>query len=212
MKKATAIACVFIDVGGVLLTDGWDHHARRRAARTFKLNWAEMEKRHHLVFAIYEEGKLTLEEYLYRVVFYKKRAFTRAQFRRFMFAQSKAYPDMIDLIARLKVTHRLKIAVVSNEGRELNVYRIQKFKLARLVDLFVSSCFVQVRTPDEEMFRLAMDIAQVQPRDVVYIDNTAMFTEIAQGLGIRRVLHTDYQSTRAKLAALGLSNGRQTWL
>ena len=207
MKKATAIACVFIDVGGVLLTDGWDHHARRRAARTFKLNWAEMEKRHHLVFAIYEEGKLTLEEYLYRVVFYKKRAFTRAQFRRFMFAQSKAYPDMIDLIARLKVRHRLKIAVVSNEGRELNVYRIQKFKLARLVDLFVSSCFVQVRTPDEEMFRLAMDIAQVQPRDVVYIDNTAMFTEIAQGLGIRRVLHTDYQSTRAKLAALGLSNG-----
>jgi len=207
MKKATAIACVFIDVGGVLLTDGWDHHARRRAARTFKLNWAEMEKRHHLVFEIYEEGKLTLEEYLYRVVFYKKRAFTRAQFRRFMFAQSKAYPDMIDLIARLKVTHRLKIAVVSNEGRELNVYRIQKFKLARLVDLFVSSCFVQVRTPDEEMFRLAMDIAQVQPRDVVYIDNTAMFTEIAQGLGIRSVLHTDYQSTRAKLAALGLSSG-----
>ena len=207
MKKATAIACVFIDVGGVLLTDGWDHHARRRAARTFKLNWAEMEKRHHLVFAIYEEGKLTLEEYLYRVVFYKKRAFTRAQFRRFMFAQSKAYPDMIDLIARLKVRHRLKIAVVSNEGRELNVYRIQKFKLARLVDLFVSSCFVQVRTPDEEMFRLAMDIAQVQPRNVVYIDNTEMFVEIAQGLGIRSVLHTDYQSTRAKLAALGLSSG-----
>jgi len=207
MKKATAIACVFIDVGGVLLTDGWDHHARRRAARTFKLNWAEMEKRHHLVFAIYEEGKLTLEEYLYRVVFYKKRAFTRAQFRRFMFAQSKAYPDMIDLIARLKVRHRLKIAVVSNEGRELNVYRIQKFKLARLVDLFVSSCFVQVRKPDEEMFRLAMDIAQVQPRNVVYIDNTEMFVEIAQGLGIRSVLHTDYQSTRAKLAALGLSSG-----
>ena len=207
MKKATAIACVFIDVGGVLLTDGWDHHARRRAAMTFKLNWAEMEKRHHLVFEIYEEGKLTLEEYLYRVVFYKKRAFTRAQFRRFMFAQSKAYPDMIDLIARLKVRHRLKIAVVSNEGRELNVYRIQKFKLARLVDLFVSSCFVQVRTPDEEMFRLAMDIAQVQPRDVVYIDNTAMFTEIAQGLGIRSILHTDFPSTRAKLSAFGLSRG-----
>jgi len=207
MKKATAIACVFIDVGGVLLTDGWDHHARRRAARTFKLNWTEMEERHHLVFETYEEGKLTLEDYLYRVVFYKKRAFTRAQFRRFMFAQSKAYPDMIDLIARLKVRHRLKIAVVSNEGRELNVYRIQKFKLARLVDLFVSSCFVQVRKPDEEMFRLAMDIAQVQPRNVVYIDNTEMFVEIAQGLGIRSVLHTDYQSTRAKLAALGLSSG-----
>jgi putative hydrolase of the HAD superfamily len=207
MKKATAIACVFIDVGGVLLTDGWDHHARRRAARTFKLNWAEMEERHHLVFETYEEGKLTLEEYLDRVVFYKSRVFTRSQFRRFMFTQSKAYPEMIDLIARLKVAHRLKIAVVSNEGRELNAYRIHKFKLSKLVDFFVSSCFVHVRKPDVEMFRLALDIAQVQPRNVVYIDNTEMFVEIAQGLGIRSVLHTDYQSTRAKLSALGLSSG-----
>jgi len=207
MKKSTGIACVFIDIGGVLLTDGWDHHARKRAARTFKLNWAEMEERHHLVFETYEEGKLTLEEYLDRVVFYKKRAFTRAQWRRFMFAQSKPYPEMIDLIARLKVGHRLKIAVVSNEGRELNAYRIRKFKLGKLVDFFVSSCFVHVRKPDEEMFWLALDMAQMQARQVVYIDNTAMFTEIAQGLGIRSVLHTDYPSTRAKLSAFGLSGG-----
>ena len=206
-RRAPAIACIFIDIGGVLLTDGWGHHARKRAARTFKLNWAEMEERHHLVFETYEEGKLSLEEYLDRVVFYKKRAFTRAQWRRFMFAQSKPYPEMIDLIARLKVGHRLKIAVVSNEGRELNAYRIRKFKLGKLADLFVSSCFVHVRKPDIEMFRLALDIAQVRPRDVVYIDNTAMFTDIAQGLGIRSVLHSDYSSTRAKLSAFGLSSG-----
>lgn len=207
MTKATPIACVFVDIGGVLLTDGWDHRARKRAATTFKLKWAEMEDRHHLMFDTYEEGKLTLEEYLDRVVFYKKRAFTRAQWRRFMFAQSKPYPEMIDLIARLKAAHRLKIAVVSNEGRELNAYRIHTFKLDKLVDFFVSSCFVHVRKPDVEMFRLALDIAQVQPRDVVYIDNTAMFTEIAQGLGIRSVLHTAYPSTRAKLSAFGLSSG-----
>jgi putative hydrolase of the HAD superfamily len=207
MKKATAIACIFIDIGGVLLTDGWDHHARRRAARNFKLDWGDMEDRHHLVFETYEEGKLTLQEYLDRVVFYQKRAFTRAQWRRFMFAQSKPYPAMIDLIAQLKVWNRLKVAVVSNEGRELNAYRIHKFKLDKLADLFVSSCFVHVRKPDLEMFRLALDIAQVQPRDAVYIDNTEMFTEIAQGLGIRSVLHTDYLSTRAKLSAFGLSSG-----
>ncbi len=114
---------------------------------------------------------------------------------------------MIDLIARLKVEHRLKIAVVSNEGRELNAYRIHKFKLGKLADLFVSSCFVGMRKPDVDMFRLALDIAQVQPGDVVYIDNTAMFTEIAQGLGIRSVLHTDCPSTRSKLLAFGLSTG-----
>jgi len=205
MKTSAAIACLFVDIGGVLLTDGWDHHARKRAARTFRLNWADMEERHHLVFETYEEGKLTLEEYLDRVVFYKKRAFTRAQWRRFMFAQSKPYPDMIDLIAQLKVAHRLTVAVVSNEGRELNAYRIRKFGLNKIADFFISSCFVHVRKPDEEMFRLALDIAQVQAREAVYIDNTPMFVEIAQGLGIRGVVHTDYPSTLAKLSAFGLS-------
>jgi putative hydrolase of the HAD superfamily len=206
-RRAPAITCAFVDIGGVLLTDGWDHHARKRAARNFSINWAEMEERHHLVFETYEEGRLTLEEYLDRVVFYKKRAFTRAQWRRFMFAQSKPYPEMIELMARLKVGHRLKTVVVSNEGRELNAYRIRKFNLGKFIDFFVSSCFVHVRKPDVQMFRLALDIAHVQPRDVIYIDNTAMFTEIAQGLGIRSVLHTDYPSTRAKLSAFGLSSG-----
>ena len=209
MKKTTAIACVFIDVGGVLLTDGWDHNARKRAARTFKLNRAEIEERHHLVFETYEEGKLTLEEYLDRVIFYKKRTFTRAQWRRFMFAQSKPYPEMIELVAHLKVRHRLKIAVVSNEARELNAYRIRKFKLDGLVDSFISSCFVHVRKPDADIFRLALDIAQAPARQVVYIDNTPMFVQIAEGLGIRSILHTDYKSTCAKLASIGLQNDRR---
>ena len=204
MRKATPIACVFVDVGGVLLTDGWDRHARKRAARTFKLKWAEMEERHLLMFETYEEGKLTLEEYLGQLIFYQRRAFTRAQFRRFMFAQSKPYPEMIALMAELKSRHRLKIAVVSNEARELTVYRIRKFRLDRFVDFFVSSCFVHVRKPDAEIFRLALDIAQVQARQVLYIENTPMFVEVANGLGIRGIRHTSYSTTRAKLSAFGL--------
>ncbi len=206
MKKATAITCVFLDIGGVLLTDGWDHHARKRAAVNFKLEFAEMEDRHHLNFYTYEEGKLTLEEYLGRVVFHEKGSFTRAQFRRFMFAQSKPYPEMIELVARLKVRHGLKIAVVSNEARELNEYRIRKFKLDRFVDFFISSCFVHVRKPDADIFRLALDIAQVPAPQVAYIENTPMFVQIAEGLGIRSILHTDYRSTCAKLASFGLQN------
>jgi putative hydrolase of the HAD superfamily len=81
VKKATAITCMFVDIGGVLLTDGWDHHARKRAAANFKLELAEMEDRHRENFYTYEEGKLTLEEYLSRAVFYQERPFTRAQFR-----------------------------------------------------------------------------------------------------------------------------------
>jgi putative hydrolase of the HAD superfamily len=204
MKRALPVTTLFLDIGGVLLTDGWDHHSRRRAATNFKLNLAEMEDRHHLTFDTYEEGKLTLEEYLGRVVFYQKRPFTRAQFRRFMFAQSKPYPKMIELAAQLKARHGLKIAVVSNEARELNAYRIQKFKLDGFVDAFISSCFVHVRKPDADIFRLALDIAQAPARQVVYIENTPMFVRIAEGLGIRSILHTDYRSTCAKLASFGL--------
>jgi putative hydrolase of the HAD superfamily len=206
MKKATAITSVFLDIGGVLLTNGWDHHARKRAATKFKLEWAEMEERHSLNFDTYEEGKLTLEEYLGRVVFYQKRPFTRAQFRRFMFAQSNSYPEMIELVAQLKVRYGLKIIVVSNEARELNSHRIRKFKLGNLVDCFVSSCFVHLRKPDPDIFRMALDMAQVRADQVAYVENTLMFVQVAGGLGIRSILHTDYGSTREKLASLGLSN------
>jgi len=206
MKRAIPITTLFLDIGGVLLTNGWDHHARKRAATEFKLEPVEMEERHRLTFDSYEEGKLSLDEYLNRVVFYQKRLFTRAQFRRFMFAQSKPYPEMIELVARLKVRHGLKIAVVSNEARELNAYRIRKFNLDKFVDFFVSSCFVHLRKPDADIFRLALDIAQAQARQIVYIENTPMFVQIAEGLGIRSILHRDYRSTCAKLASFGLQN------
>ena len=206
MGKTNAITCVFLDIGGVLLTNGWDHHARKRAATNFELEWAEMEERHSLNFDTYEEGKLTIEEYLGRVVFYRKRAFTRAQFRRFMFAQSKSYPEMIELATQLKRRHGLKIVVVSNEARELNAYRIRRFRLDGFVDVFISSCFVHLRKPDVDIFRLALDIAQAPARQVVYIENTPMFVQIAEGLGIRSILHTDYMSTRAQLDSFGLQN------
>jgi putative hydrolase of the HAD superfamily len=113
---------------------------------------------------------------------------------------------MIELAAQLKARYGLKIAVVSNEARELNAYRIRKFKLDGLVDSFISSCFVHVRKPDADIFRLALDIAQAPARQVVYIENTPMFVQIAEGLGIRSILHTDYRSTCAKLASLGFEN------
>jgi putative hydrolase of the HAD superfamily len=198
------ITTLFLDIGGVLLNNGWDHIARRKVAKHFKLKWAEMEERHRLTFETHEEGKLTLDEYLGRVVFYQKRAFTRAQFRSFMCEQSKPYPEMIQLITRLKVRHRLKIVVVSNEARVVNDYRIHKFKLDEFMDCFISSCFVHLRKPDADIFRLALDVAQTPARRVVYIENTSMFVGIAEGLGIRSILHTDYKSTCAQLASFGL--------
>jgi putative hydrolase of the HAD superfamily len=206
MKKMIPITCAFLDIGGVLLNNGWDRSARKRAAANFKLDRDEMEERHNLIYDTFEVGKLTLEEYLARVVFYQERPFTQAQFRHFMFAQSKPYPKMIGLAAGLKVRHGLKIIVVSNESRELNDYRIRRFGLARFVDCFVSSCYVGLRKPDADIFRLALDIAQVPARQVVYIENTPLFVQIAEGFGIRSILHTDYKSTCAQLASFGLQD------
>jgi len=204
MKSAISITTLFLDIGGVLLTNGWDHQARKRAAAHFKLDWNEEEVLHHLMFATYEEGKITLEEYLNRAVFNEERPFTREQYREFMFAQSHAYPEMIELFTQLKARHKLKIAVVSNEARELNAHRIRQFKLNEFVDFFISSCFVHLRKPDADIFRLALDIAQTPVEQIIYVENTPMFVDIAEGLGIQSILHTDYQTTRAKLAAFGL--------
>lgn len=205
-KKATGITCAFLDVGGVLLTDGWGHLARRRAAKYFEMDWAEMEERHRLVFEVFEQGRITLEEYLSLVVFHQKRSFSRAQFRRYMFAQSKAFPEMIELVAQLKQHLGLKIAILSNEARELNAYRVATFGLDRLSDCFISSCFVHLRKPDADIFRLALDIAQVRPEQVVYIDNTALFVQIAEGLGMHGVLHVDVKSTQTALSELGVKS------
>jgi putative hydrolase of the HAD superfamily len=204
MKKSSSITALFLDIGGVLLTNGWGHESRKLAAKVFGLDLNEMEDRHHLTFDTYEVGKLSLEEYLSWVVFYRKRPFTRGQFRKFMFAQSKPYPKMIELVRQLKAKHGLKIAVVSNEGRELNAHRIREFKLDGFVDFFISSCFVHLRKPDADIFRVALDIAQVPARRVVYIEDRPMFVQVAETLGMRGIHHTDYKSTRAKLASFGL--------
>jgi putative hydrolase of the HAD superfamily len=204
--RASPINCIFVDIGGVLLSNGWDHLARKRAAKHFKLGWAEMDKRHRLNFEVHEEGKLSFEDYLSRVVFYEKRPFTRTQFRNFMCAQSTGYPQMIALVSGLKKRYGLKITVVSNESRELNAHRIRAFKLDGFVDTFISSCYVHLRKPDVEIFRLALDVAQAPVKQIVYIENTPLFVDIAEGLGIRSILHTGYKSTCAKLASMGLQN------
>jgi putative hydrolase of the HAD superfamily len=164
-----------------------------------------MDERHHLTFDTYEEGKLSLVEYLHRVVFYITPPFSAEEFKAFMFGQSQPYPRMIELVRELKRSHGVKVAVVSNEGRELTVHRLQKFGLTEFVDFFIVSCFVHFLKPDADIYRIALDIAQVSPERVVYIEDRFMFGEVAQSLGIRGIHHTDSDLTRAALASLGLA-------
>jgi len=204
MTPSTHIKTLFLDIGGVLLTNGWDHEARKRAADKFALDYNELNERHHLTFDTYEEGKLSLDAYLDRIVFYQERPFAREEFKSFMYAQSKPFDDMILLIRALKNEYCLQVAAVSNEGKELTMYRVQQFELGTFIDFFISSCFVHYRKPDEDMYRIALDIAQVQPEQVAYIDDRMMFVEIARNIGINGILHTSFETTKKSLEGLGL--------
>ncbi len=198
------ITTLFLDIGGVLLTNGWDRASRKLAAITFQINFAELEERHHLTFDTYESGKIDLAEYLRRVVFYQPRTFTRNQFRQFMFSQSQPYPKMIELVCKLKENYPLKIAVVSNESYELNAYRIKKFQLNRFVDFYISSCYLHLRKPDPEIYQVALNVAQTPSQQVIYIEDRWLFVDVASRMGIHSILHTGYHSTRKKLAQRGL--------
>ena len=204
MPTPPSITTLFLDIGGVLLTNGWDHHMRKHAAESFGLDYEQMNERHHLTFDTYEAGKLSLDTYLDRVVFYEKRPFSPEEFKSFMFAQSQPYEDMIALIKALKARYRLKVAAVSNEGRELTTYRIQTFHLETVIDFFISSCFVHFRKPDEDIYCIALDISQISPDRVVYIEDRAMFVKVAEGLGIRGIHHQDPETTRQALEGLRL--------
>ena len=209
MNEPYRITTLFTDIGGVLLTDGWNSRSRSNAALTFNLDLSELEERHHLTFDTFEIGKISLDEYLLRVVFYEKRSFTAGQFKEFMFAQSKPFPEMIQLLSQLKNKYHLKVAVVSNEGMELTEYRIKKFRLYDVVDFFVSSCFVHLRKPDVEIFALAVNIAQTPVEQIVYIEDRPMFVQMAESIGIKAIRHTDYESTKNKLGDFGLLAGSE---
>lgn len=204
MTPATDITHLFTDLGGVLLTNGWDRGLRKLVASRFEIDAAEMDERHHLTYDTYEAGKISLSEYLRRVVFWEPRSFTEQQVVDFMLEQARCFPEMIDLVRGIKERHRLHVVVVSNEGRELTADRIRRFGLKEFVDFFVVSSYVHFRKPDEDIFRIALDLAQADPAQVAYLDDRHMFVEVAGRLGMRALWHRDYASTRAELAALGL--------
>lgn len=198
------ITTLFLDIGGVILTNGWDTGLRKKAAESFGLDFPAMNARHRRAFPSFEKGRISLEDYLERVVFTKARVFSPGDFRDFIFSQSRELPGMRDLILDLKSRYGLKVVAVSNEGRELTEYRIRTFELGKLIDCFVSSCFVHLRKPDPRIFRLALDLAQAAPTQVAYVDDRPGNVKAATALGIHSIRHVDVAETRRSIEALGL--------
>lgn len=198
------VRVVLFDVGGVLLTNGWDRVSRRRGVDEFDLDWEDFEGRHQRLANGFETGKLSLDDYLTRTVFHRQRSFTRDQFVRFMKSQSQPYPETLELVAALAATERYLLASLNNESRELNDHRIAAFGLDELLSIFLSSCYLGIRKPDEDIYRLALDITQCRPEECLFVDDRAVNLECAELVGLRTIQYHDAPQLRTDLARCGV--------
>jgi putative hydrolase of the HAD superfamily len=198
------IKALFWDNGGVILTNGWDRHSRKAAVEKFHLDWTDFEDRHELMLDAFETGRATLDQYLHRTVFYRKQEFTPADFKAFMFDRSQAYPEPLAFLGQIVHTRRFLVASLNNESREINEYRIQKFKLRDYFEAFFSSCYLGVRKPDPEIYNLALKITQQNPAECILIDDRGLNLECARELGIQTILFKDLVQLHDDLARFGV--------
>ena len=198
------ISTLLLDIGGVLLSNGWGRPSRQQAAEVFHPDYDDLEEHHHLTYDTYEEGKISLDDYLQRVVFCQNRPFSVDEFKAFMLDRTQPDPEMIDFIRVVKLRNRLKTIAVRNVGREINAYRIHSYGLDQLIEPFGSSCFVHYRKPDPDIYRIALDISLSIPEQVAYIDERPLIVEITNSLGNHGIQHIDVATTRSLLEQLGL--------
>jgi putative hydrolase of the HAD superfamily len=203
-RQVSKITTLFFDIGGVILTNGWDRGSRRRAADAFHLDWEEFQDRHDLSFPAFDAGQISLEEYLDRTLFYRKRSFTRDDFIKFMYAESVELPGTRAVLDALTSSGKYFMATINNEPFELNEYRIQKFDLRRNFQAFFSSCYVHLRKPEERIFRVALRVTQRLPEQCVFIDDRPLNLESPRKLGMNVIHFQDAQQLRVDLQKYGI--------
>jgi putative hydrolase of the HAD superfamily len=198
------ITTLFWDIGGVLLTNAWDHVERSRAVERFGLDPQSFESRHKRVVAAFETHEITLQEYLSQTVFYDSRPFEPAEFRKFMFAQSQPCWKALRIAEELSHTRRYVMAALNNESLELNLYRIRQFDLTRILSVFFSSCFLGARKPDRAIYSRALELTQRSPAECIMIDDRPENLEAPRGLGMRTIQYRTAAQLREELAGYGV--------
>jgi putative hydrolase of the HAD superfamily len=201
------VTAVFWDIGGVLLTNGWDHLARRRAAEHFGLDAEELEARNAEVVAAFETRQLTLHEYIDQTVLDRPRPFSEEEFRKFMFAQSQPCRKALEVAEDLSRSRRYLMAALNNEALELNLYRIRQFELRKYLSVFFSSCFVEARKPGREIYCRALEFTQRPPGECIMIDDRPENLEAPRTLGMRVIQFRTPAQLREELAAAGIVSG-----
>ena len=198
------ITTILFDIGGVLLTDGWGHDSRRMAAAQFNLDWEDFSDRHEKVAHLIEINRLTLERYLDLVIFCRPRSFSRDEFRAFIFAQSQPNPESLEIVRRLAGLKKHFMATLNNEVLELNLYRIQHFDLRKYFKVFFSSCFLDLRKPDEAIYRLVLNVLQCTPDECVFVDDREVNLECPRAMGLHTIHFQDAMQLRRELREKGV--------
>jgi len=196
------ITTLFWDIGGVILTNGWDRNSRKEAGEAFHLDWEDFQDRHELSFPAFDAGQLSLNEYLDRTLFYRPRKFTREEFTAFMFAQSKEFPAVRAILEQCAAAKRYFIGAINNEPLELNQYRIEAFHLRRSFQVFFSSCYIHSRKPEEGIFRVALAVTQRRPEECLFIDDRPLNLEAPRRLGMSVIHYRSPDQLRTDLREL----------
>lgn len=209
MPSATPeIRAVYWDIGGVLLTNGWDHEERARVLAQFAIPRDEYESRHEEANDRWEKGELSDDEFLKQTVFFKERTFTPADFMQAVRAQSKWLPGGAkNVIEALRTHNGLKMAMLNNESGSLNDYRIATFGLARYFDAFFCSAYIGMRKPDPRMFRAGAAMLHFRPEECAFIDDRENNCAAAAQVGMRATQYKGEGQLREALAALGVQVG-----
>ena len=208
MPTELGFDAILFDVGGVLLSNGWDHTERHAAYAHFGLNEAdvaEIEARHAGPYDLLERDELTLDEFLAQVIFFKPRGFTPAEFVPVMLGQSKLLADSaLPVLRELAGRGDWLVGLLNNESRALHQFRVERFGIAAYVDMQLSSCYLGLRKPEVAIFKRALDILGCRAERVLFIDDRQENTDAAAELGITAIGFTGEASLRLFLAELGV--------
>jgi putative hydrolase of the HAD superfamily len=190
---------IFFDIGGVLGSNGWDREQRQRAVERFGLNAEDFQWRHEELVGEWEEGRITLDEYLDIAVFYADRDFSREEFAEFMCAQSTPNQEAIDIARTLSRDPRYTLMTLNNESEELNIYRIERFGISQIFEAFITSCWLGVRKPMRRFYNRALGIAYAEPATSLFIDDRQQNLTPARSLGMNTILFQSANQLRSDL-------------
>lgn len=196
---------ILFDVGGVLLTNGWDHRERAVVLEQFGLDKAEFEARHIEPNDAWERDAISVQEYLDATVFYQPRSFSHEEFLEAIRAQSQLLPDgAMGILGELAASDKCMVGVLNNEARATNEYRFDKFGIRRHLKVAFSSCYVGLRKPGRAIYKRALDILGMRAERVLFIDDRAENAAGAESVGMKAIRFTGADALRGELASLGV--------